>query len=131
MGHCSKHCTLQTPTHTTAHSQMVPLPTTRQLTPCHLPVLSFPASELLPRLQNKANAHLYESLQSLKVEALDNIKTNSCSRNCLPLSLFAENLHPICDGKVHHYTQVMHVAIPSAHSLITNLSLFDQSLAST
>lgn len=89
MGHCSKHCTLKTPTHTIAHSQMVPLPTTRQLSPCHLPVLSFPASELLPRLQSKANAHLYKSLQSLKVEALDNIKTNCCSRK-----LFATQ--PVC-----------------------------------
>lgn len=122
MGHCSKHYTLQTPTHTTARSEMVPLPTTRQLTPCHLPALFFPASELLPRLQNKANAHLYKSLQSLKT---------AVAENCLPLSLFAENLHPIYHGKVQHYMQVMHLAILDARSLITNLSLFDQSLAST
>lgn len=95
MGYCSKHCTLQTPTHTTARSQMVPLPTTRQLTPCHLPVLSSPASELLLRLQNKANAPLYKSLQSLKVEALDNIKTDCCSRK-----LFATR--PVCWKRTSH-----------------------------
>lgn len=80
MGYRTKHCTLQTPTHTTAGSQMVSLPTTRQLTPCHLLAFSSPASELLPRLQNKANAPLYKYLQTLKVEALDNKKTDCCSR---------------------------------------------------
>jgi len=73
----------------TAHSHKAPLPTTRQLTTCHLSALRSPAPELLLRLLNKANGPSYKSLRILKVEALDNVNTDCSSRR------LAENW-PVC-----------------------------------